>query len=143
MNQVAKMAPAKKQNEGLVFENRAGVTVNNIFPDDDANEAFNEIDGNIAGVDWEAEPPEQEIQELAVHIPHINNNQFAALADDEDDDENENDQENDTKITGVENYGKSTGVQHDDKNTGVDSNNESMGIKSESRSTGATDKVEK
>ena len=42
-----------------MFENYAGVTVNNIFPDDEANEAFNEIDGNIAGVEWEAETLEQ------------------------------------------------------------------------------------
>ena len=36
--------------------------VNNILPDDDANEAFNKIDRNIAVVDWEVESPEQEIQ---------------------------------------------------------------------------------
>ena len=52
------MALSEKQNEGLLFENRAGVTVNDILPDDDANEAFKEIDGNIEGVDWEVETPE-------------------------------------------------------------------------------------
>ena len=56
------------------------------------NEAFKNIDGNIAGVDWEVEPPEQEIQDPAVYIPHLNNNQYAALAGDEDDDQNRDDQ---------------------------------------------------
>ena len=41
-----------------MFENRTGATVNGIFPHDEANEEFNKIDGNIAGMDWEAEPPE-------------------------------------------------------------------------------------
>ena len=50
---------AKKQNEGLIFENCVGATVNDIFPDDEANEAFNKINGNIAGMDWEVEPPKQ------------------------------------------------------------------------------------
>ena len=35
------------------------------------NEAFNKIDRDIEGVDWEVEPPEQEIQEPTVHILHI------------------------------------------------------------------------
>ena len=133
------MALAEKQNERLIFENRAGTTVNDIFPDDEANEAVNEIDGNIAGVDWEAEPPEQEIQDPEVHIPHIKNNQYAALADDED--ENEDNQENYTGSTGVENDGKITGVRHENESKGVDSNNESTEIKSESGSMGATDKA--
>ena len=64
MKRVAAMALAEKQNEGLVFENRTGATVNNILPDDEANEAFNKIDGNITGVDWEAE-----MQEPAAHMP--------------------------------------------------------------------------
>ena len=34
-------------------------------------------------MEWEAEPLDPEIQEAAVHIPHINNNQYAALADDD------------------------------------------------------------
>ena len=88
MKQVAVMPIAKKKNEGHIFENRTGVTVNDIFPDDDANEVFNKIYGNTAGVDWEEEPPEQEIHGPEAHIPNINNNQYTALEDDEDDDEN-------------------------------------------------------
>ena len=34
-------------------DNRTGATVNDILPDDKANETFNKIDGNITGVDWE------------------------------------------------------------------------------------------
>ena len=45
MKRVAAIALAKKQNEGLIFENRTGATVNDILPDDEANEAL--IDGNI------------------------------------------------------------------------------------------------
>ena len=45
MKTVAEMSLAKKQNEGLIFENRTGATVNNILPDDEANEAFDKIDG--------------------------------------------------------------------------------------------------
>ena len=52
MKQVTAMALAEKQNKGLIFENCAGARVNNIFPDDESNEVFNEIDGNIAGVEW-------------------------------------------------------------------------------------------
>ena len=48
---VAAMALAKKQNEGLIFENRTGATVNDILTDEEANEAFNEIYGNITGVE--------------------------------------------------------------------------------------------
>ena len=51
MKLAAAMALSEKQNEGLIFENRADITVKDILPDDDANEAFNEIDGNITGVD--------------------------------------------------------------------------------------------
>ena len=86
------------------------------MPDDKANEAFNEIDGNITGVEWEAEA---EIQEPATHIPQINNNQYASIADKE---ENE---DNDNKSTGVDNDGEITGVQQHDKIKGVDSNNKS------------------
>ena len=50
MKTVAEMSLAKKQNEGLIFENCTGATVNNILPDDKANEAFDKIDGNITGV---------------------------------------------------------------------------------------------
>ena len=51
MKRVAKMSLVNKQNEGIIFENRAGVTVNYILPYDDANKAFNEINRNIAGVE--------------------------------------------------------------------------------------------
>ena len=53
MKQVVTMASAEKQNEGVVFENRTGATVNYILPDDEANEAFNKIYRNIIEVDWE------------------------------------------------------------------------------------------
>ena len=56
----------EKQNEGLIFENRTYATVNDILPDDEENKAFNEIDGNIAGVDWEAE-----IKDPAAHMPQL------------------------------------------------------------------------
>ena len=62
-------------------------------------------------------------------MPQLNNNQYAALAGDEDSDENVYDQESYTKSTGVENNGEITGVQHDEKITGVDSDNESTGVK--------------
>ena len=74
MKQLAEISLSKKQNEGLIFENWTGATVNDILPDDEAHEAFNKIDGNIAGVDWEAE-----IQEPAAHMPQLNNNQYVAL----------------------------------------------------------------
>ena len=77
MKQVAEMASSKKQNEGLILENRTGATVNDFLPDDEANKAFNKIDGNIAGVHWEAE-----IQEPESHVTQLNNNQYAALAGD-------------------------------------------------------------
>ena len=71
------MALAEKQNGGLIFENRTGSMVNDIQPDEKVNKELNKLDGNIKGVDWEAET---EIQELATHMPQINNNQYAALA---------------------------------------------------------------
>ena len=104
------MALAKKQNKGLIFENRTGAIVNNILPDDETNEASNKIDGDISGVDWEAEK-----QEPVVHMSHLKNNHYAALAGSEDDEENGDDQENDTKSIGAENDGKNTGVRHDNK----------------------------
>ena len=55
MKRVVAMALAKKQNEGLIFENSIRSTVNDILPDDEANETFDKIDGNITGVEWEAE----------------------------------------------------------------------------------------
>ena len=51
MKRVVAMALAKKQNKGLIFENRTGATVNDILPDDEANKAFETIDGNITGVE--------------------------------------------------------------------------------------------
>ena len=125
------------------MKKRTGVTANGILRYDDVNKAFNKTDDNIAGVDWKVRPLEQEIQDPEVQTTHIKNNQYAALADDEDYDENEDNQENDTKSTGVENDGKITGVQHDDKITVVDSDNERMGIKSESGITGANDEADR
>ena len=113
---VAEMALSEKQNEGLIFENRTGATVNDILPDDEANEAFDELDGNITGMDWEAET---EIQDTEAHMPQLNNNQYAALTGREDN------EVNDKKSTGVDNDRKITGVRHDEKITGVDSDNES------------------
>ena len=80
------MALAKKQNEGLIFENRTGATVNGTLPDDKANKAFEELDGNITRLDWEAKT---EIKEPATHMPQLNNNQYAALAGEEDDENND------------------------------------------------------
>ena len=51
MKRVAAMALAEKQNEGLTFENRTVATLNDILPDDEENEAFDKIDGNITGVE--------------------------------------------------------------------------------------------
>ena len=128
---VAEMDLAKKQNEGLIFENRTRATVNNILTDDEANEAFKEIDRNIAGVEREAE-----IKELSENMPQPNNNQYTKLEGEEED------EENDTESTGVDNDGKITGVRHNDQITGVDSNNKSTGVKSESGSTVATDEAD-
>ena len=116
MKHVAAMALAKKQNEGLIFENRIGATVNDILPDDKATEAFAEINGNITGVEWEAKA---EIQEPATHILQINNNQYAELTGKEDNVVNGN------KSTGVDNDGEIAGVRHNEEITGVDSENES------------------
>ena len=127
MKKVAAMALSKKQNEGLIIENRTGATVNHILPDDEVNKALNKIDGNITGLDWEAE-----IQEPAANMPQLNNNHYAALAGDKGDDANN------TKSTGVDNDRKITEVRHDNEITGVDINNESPGVKSESGSMGAT-----
>ena len=129
MKRVAAMALAKKQNEGLIFENSTGSTVNDILPDDEANETFDEIDGNITGVEWEAEA---ETQEPATHTLQTYNNQYAALADEE---ENE---DNDNESTGVDNDGKITGVRHDNEITGVDSDNK----RTESGSTGKNDEAD-
>ena len=37
MKKVAETALSEKQNEGLIFENRTGATVNDILPDDKEN----------------------------------------------------------------------------------------------------------
>ena len=55
MKRVAAMALAEKQNKGLIFEKCTGARVNYILPDDEANKAFEKIDGNITVVDREAE----------------------------------------------------------------------------------------
>ena len=96
---MAATALSKKQNEGLIFQNRTGTTVNDIMPDDEANKAFEKIDGNITGVEWEVE-----IQEPAAHTPQLNNNNYAALVGEEED------KDNVTKSTGVENDRETTGV---------------------------------
>ena len=93
------------------------------------NETFDETNRNITGVEWETET---EIQEPATHIPQINNNQYVALTDEEDNEGNNN------KSTGVDNDGEITGVRQDEKITGVDSDNESA----ELGSTGSTDEAD-
>ena len=50
-------------------------------------------------------------------MPQVNNNQYATLAGEE------GNEENDTKSIGVENDGKITGARHDEEFTEVDSNN--------------------
>ena len=50
MKRLAAMALAEKQNEGLIFENRTDAMVNDILPDDEANKAFDKLNGNITGV---------------------------------------------------------------------------------------------
>ena len=50
-------------------------------------------------------------------MSQLNKNQYAALAGEEDDKDNE------TESTGVQNDGKITGVRQEDKTTGVDIDN--------------------
>ena len=116
MKRVAAMALAEKQNEGLIFENRTRATVNNILLDDEVNEAFDKIDGNITGVEWEAEA---ETREPATYTAQTFNNQYASILDEE------GKKDNDNESTGVDNDGKITGVRHNNEIAGVDSNNES------------------
>ena len=66
------------------------------------------------------------------HIPQTNNNQYAALADEEYNEDNEN------KSTGVDNDGKITEVRHNDKITGGGIDNKIA----ESGSTGSTDEAQ-
>ena len=40
----------------MIFDNRAGIAVDDILSYDDANEVFHKIDGNIAGLEWGTEP---------------------------------------------------------------------------------------
>ena len=54
MERVAAMALAEKQKKRLIFENCTGATVNDILPDDKANEVFNKIVKKITGLDLEA-----------------------------------------------------------------------------------------
>ena len=65
-------------------------------------------------------------------MPKLNNNQYAALSGEE------NDEGDDTKSKGVDNNGEIIGAQHDKKITGVDSDNEIT----ESGSTGETDEAD-
>ena len=65
-------------------------------------------------------------------MTELNNNQYDALAGEEDN------EDNDTESIGVDNGSKITGVRHDDKITGVDSNNENT----ESGSTGEADEAD-
>ena len=51
MKRLEAMAMAKTQPEGLFFDNCTGISVEDILPDDDANEAFSKIDRNIVGVE--------------------------------------------------------------------------------------------
>ena len=129
MKRVAEMDLAENRMKAWFFENSTGATVNDLLPDDKSNEAFNELDGNITGVEYEAET---EIQEPETYIPQINNNQYAALVGEEENEGNAN------KSTGVDNGGEITGVRHDEKITGVDSDNES----SESGSMVSTDEAD-
>ena len=99
MKRVVEIALAQKLNKGLIFGNRTGSTVNDILPDDKENEVFDKIDGNITGVEWEAEA---ETREPATYITQTFNNQYAALADKEENEDNNN------ESTGVKNDGEIT-----------------------------------
>ena len=73
----------------MIFGNCTGVAVDDISPDDDVNEAFRKMDGNIAEVEWgteplEAKPTETEPIESIIHnnqyMPLPYNNQYVPLA---------------------------------------------------------------
>ena len=68
------MALAENQSEGLIFENLTGIVVDDILPDGNANDAFHEIDRNIAGVEWETEPLEAKPTETEPTESIIHNN---------------------------------------------------------------------
>ena len=100
----------------MIFENCTGIAVDDISPDDDVNEAFRKMDGNIAELEWgteplEAKPTETEPIEAIIHnnqyMPLPYNNQYVPLA------ENYEDNEDNNESTGVE-----------EKNTGGDNNND-------------------
>ena len=67
------------------MKNRTGATINDILPDDKANEALDKKDGNITVVEWEAEA---ETREPATYTTQTFNNQYAALADEEENEDN-------------------------------------------------------
>ena len=81
-------------------------------------------------MEWEAEA---ETQEPATHTLQTYNNQYAALEDEE------KNEDNDNESTGVDNGGEITGVRRNNEIAGVDSNNEST----ESVSTGKNDEADK
>ena len=124
MKRVVAVALAENQSEGLIFENCTGIAVDDVLPDYDANKAFREIDVELTGVELETEPLEAKLTqaEPAGSILHNNqyillpnNNQYALIA------ENEEDNEDNNKSTRVE-----------DERTGVDSNdNKSTEVNSE------------
>ena len=62
-------------------------------------------------------PQEPVLQNAAIHLLHIHNNKYAALVDDEENDEEKH--RNDNESTGVDNNDKIIGVDSDEKTTGV------------------------
>ena len=85
---------AKTQPEGLFFDNCTGISVEDILPDDDANEAFSKIDRNIVGVECQTDtledkPTYTEPTEAIIHnnqyMQLSENNQCAPLAEDDED----------------------------------------------------------
>ena len=56
MKQLAKMALAEKQYEGIIFKNRLGIVVYDILIYFYSSKAFRYINGNITEVDLEAGP---------------------------------------------------------------------------------------
>ena len=60
----------------MIFKNCVGLVVDNILRYDYANDIFQQINGNIARVEWGAET-----LEAMAHILNILNNQYAPLAE--------------------------------------------------------------
>ena len=81
IKQVEAMALSEKLSEGLVFDHPAGIAVDNIIPNDDANKAFREIEGNISGMVWETEPIEVKPTEMETPEANTHNNQYMPIAD--------------------------------------------------------------